>query len=163
MDPDFTHQLLPDSPPDQQPPRLAKAPPSGSFIKPTLMTSAHADIPPPNPLAMKCINDLAATTDLSLRFNTTVDRWHAHMETQRFSSFSGAYIDCAAFDELAGMGSSIVPHIMIAYSADREGWWYMLLNEITGRKGTLSTDKRAEYGRWEGWYVGGAEVERLPA
>jgi len=43
------------------------------------------------------------------------------------------------------------------------GWWYLLLNNITGRKGTQVTRKKDEYEKWSTWYIAGADLKKLPA
>lgn len=100
--------------------------------------------------------------DINLRFEENVKFWYAYMETTNTSSNSWAYIDCDAFLELVEMGTSIIPNVMNKFAEEKVGWWYMLLNTITGRQGTQVTFKQFECPKWSKWYVEEANLKALP-
>jgi hypothetical protein len=112
------------------------------------------------------IIDLNATRNEQFKVLTAAWEEHQNDPDVMFSANSWVYASGDACDALVAMGPSIIPNIMLQYSADEEsqtGWWYLVLHYIVvpGRRPYQTVSKSTQFRRWKSWFDARGDMESV--
>src|SRR3954449_3021432 len=94
-------------------------------------------------------------------FLAAVQGWISEREKNDVCLSTGL-AQCENFRHIVEMGSSIIPSIMMMYAREKEGYWYLLLEKITGSSTPEVVIRKVLYEMWKKWFLDEANLEVLP-